>query len=54
MTEEEPDKDKDRAAKDEEADFNWHRPVGGKENKGVDDTETDSVEIAPGEDDSFS
>ena len=51
LAEEKPDKNKDRAAKGKEAVFDWVGPVGGEEDNGVNDAETDSVEIATGEDD---
>ena len=50
LTKEEPDKNKDRAAKGKEAVFDGAGPVGGEEDNGVNDAETDGVEIATGED----
>ena len=38
LAEEEPDKDEDGTAEDEEANFNRQRPIGSKEDEGVDDT----------------
>ena len=49
LTKEEPDKNKDRAAKGKEAVFDWVGPVSGEEDNGVNDAETNSVEIATGE-----
>ena len=49
LTEEEPDKNKDRAAKGKEAVFDGVWPVGGEKDDGVNDAETDSIEIATGE-----
>ena len=54
LAEEEPDKDEDGAAKDEEADFDRKRPAGSKENKGIDDAEANRIKIATGEDDFLS
>ena len=51
LAEEEPNENEDRAAEDEETDFDRHGPAGGEENKGIHDAEVDSVEIAAGEDD---
>ena len=53
LTEKEPNKDKDRAAKSEKTDFNWHGPTSGEEDKSVDNTEADSIEVATSEDNFF-
>lgn len=50
LAEEKPDKDKDRAAKGKEAVFDWVGPVGSEEDNGINDAETDGVEITTGED----
>ena len=54
LAKEEPDENKDRTAKGKEAVFDGVRPVSGKENHGVDDAETDGVDIPAGEDDFLS
>lgn len=51
LTEEEPDKNKDRAAKSKEAVFDGVGPVGGEKDNGVNDAEADGIEVATGEDD---
>lgn len=50
LTKEEPDKNKDRAAKSKEAIFDGVGPVGSEEDNGVNDAEADSIEVATGED----
>ena len=51
LTKEEPDENENGATEGEEAVFDGVGPVGSEENDGVNDTETDGVEIAASEDD---
>lgn len=51
LAEEEPDGNEDGAAKGEETVFDRVGPVGSEENNGVNDAETDGIEIAASEDD---
>lgn len=53
LAEEEPGKNKDGAAKGKETDFDWCGPASRKENERVNDTDTNRVKIAAGEDDFF-
>ena len=54
LTKEEPDKDEDGTAKGEETVFDGVRPVGGKENHGIDDAKADGIDVAASEDDFLS
>ena len=53
LTEEKPSKDEDGTAKSKQAVFDWIWPVGGKENDGVNKTDTKSIDTATGENNFF-
>ena len=51
LAEEEPDEHEDGTTEGEETILNGVGPVGSEENDGIDDAETDGIEVATGEDD---
>ena len=54
LAEEEPDKHEDRTAEDKEAVFDRIGPVGGEEDYSINDAQTNSIEVATGENDFLS